>query len=305
MLTNEVLQLGAKYLQSMHGHVFDVLEVKKPISVSAALDLTKVISKLSPLVANMIEFNCVDYLNSQSVFNGIGSWRRQDPGFPDTVFDGVFPTPGFEIKAWFPLATEITARFKDSQNHFVDNQTYVAMIAWLPEYLIYGRPQILGVCIVSALSVAQARDNHYHRPPDYIVLEPENTVHRTANLQQTNTNGYKFQGTPEQLEEARMYVENWGVGGSCYSSSTEYQQMLRGLQSQYLYRLDTNFAKMDRIIHTEIEQFKTYINSLMFHGMTVGEWQKLLNNPSQEHALRFALMEHIGITDIPLKSVLV
>ena len=41
------------------------------------------------------------------------------PGFPDTIFIGpnVTPSPGFEIKAWFPLATEITARFKDSQKN--------------------------------------------------------------------------------------------------------------------------------------------------------------------------------------------
>ncbi len=40
-------------------------------------------------------------------------------------------------------------------------------------------------------SIAEARDQHYHKPPDYLVVEPEDTSRRTKNLRQTNTNGYK------------------------------------------------------------------------------------------------------------------
>ena len=120
MKTQEVIALARSYLKELPGHQFDVLEVKKPISPEAALNLVKIISKLSPLVGNLIEFNICEYLNDQNGFAEFGEWERQDPGFPDTIFNGsVTPTPGFEIKAWFPLATEITARFKDSQNHFV------------------------------------------------------------------------------------------------------------------------------------------------------------------------------------------
>ena len=63
----------------------------------------------------------MEFLNDQPEYQELGEWQRQDPGFPDMIFVGptVTPSPGFEIKAWFPLATEITARFKDSQNHFV------------------------------------------------------------------------------------------------------------------------------------------------------------------------------------------
>jgi hypothetical protein len=116
----------------MEGHIFDLLTVGKPVSPEAAVNLSKVVSKLSPMLGNLIEFNTVEFLNDQEDFNGIGTWRRQDPGFPDAVFDGVTPTPGFEIKTWFPLATEMTARFRDSQNHFPDDQTHVAILAWLP-----------------------------------------------------------------------------------------------------------------------------------------------------------------------------
>ena len=148
---------------------------------------------------------------------------RQDPGFPDTIFQGsINPVPGFEIKAWFPLATEITARFKDSQNHFVKDNTHVAMLAWLPEKLIYGKPEILAVCVMSGKTVAAARDNHYHNPPDYIVLEPEDTTARTKNLQQTNTNGYKFQGTAKEFRRAEKFVASWGKNGRKYKPTFDY-----------------------------------------------------------------------------------
>ncbi|MGD1702898.1 hypothetical protein [Dapis sp. BLCC M229] len=57
--------------------------------------------------------------------------------------------------------------------------------------MIYRKPYILELCIVSARSVGETRDSHYHNSPDYLVLKPEDTQKRTQNLQQTNTNGYK------------------------------------------------------------------------------------------------------------------
>lgn len=214
--------MASKHLHGLAGLDFDVLDIAKPVSPEAAVNLAKIISKLSPIVGNLIEFNTCEYLNDQDVFAGLGRWRRQDPGFPDTVFEGdVSPTPGFEIKAWFPLATEITARFKDSQNHFRDDQTYVAMLAWLPEFLIFGKPKIMGIVVASGASVARARDEHYHRPPDYLVIEPEDTASRTRNLQQTNTNGFKFQGTRAQFIEASRLVDSWGPTGRAYQPTNE------------------------------------------------------------------------------------
>jgi len=275
--TRDVIERASAHLHGLNGHGFDVLTVSKPISVNAAVNLAKVISKLSPLLGNLIEFNTVEILNDQEDFNGLGEWVRQDPGFPDTVFLGPFkPTPGFEIKAWFPLATEITARFKDSQSHFVNDNTYVAMLAWLPEHIIYGKPKIIGVCVVSGKSVAAARDNHYHNPPDYIVLEPEDTSERTRNLQQTNTNGYKWQGTHKEFDDATRIVEAWGRDGKKYQPSDEYQRRLRELTGRFRYRLDTNFAKMDRIVHSEIESFKTKTLDTEVRGMRVKDWTRLL-----------------------------
>ena len=283
MNTQRVIALARDYLRGLAGHEFDVLEIAKPVSPEAAVNLAKIISKLSPLVGNLIEFNSCEYLNGQEGFAAFGKWQRQDPGFPDTIFAGtVTPTPGFEIKAWFPLATEITARFKDSQNHFAEDQTYVAMLAWLPEFLIFGKPKIIDIVVVSGASVAKARDEHYHNPPDYLVLEPGDTAARTSNLQQTNTNGYKFQGTPQQFSKAQALVRKWGKAGTAYLPTVAYQYLLRELMARFPYRLDTNFAKMDRIVHADIEAFKDRVYKTVFHGRSIGAWNRLLSKGDED-----------------------
>ncbi|MFM2319494.1 MAG: hypothetical protein RLZZ215_2115 [Pseudomonadota bacterium] len=295
MNTQQILALATQHMQALNGHCFDVLELAKPTSPEAVANLAKIISKLSPLVGNLIEFNTCEYLNKQSSFAGFGKWRRQDPGFPDTVFDGqVSPIPGLEIKAWFPLATEITARFKDSQNHFAHNQTHVAMLAWLPEFLIFGKPKIVGITVIPGGSIAKARDEHYHKAPDYLVLEPEDTSTRASNLQQTNTNGYKFQGTAAQYVQAQQMVQNWGVGSAAYLPTREYQALLRALLAQFPYRLDTNFAKLDRIAHPAIERFKAEVYATEFQVHTVGEWNRLLAK-SDDASISTMLAAQFGI----------
>lgn len=276
LTTKQAIDIATEHLKGLSGHIFDLLTVSKPITSDAAVNLSKVVSKLSPLLGNLIEFNVVELLNDKDEFRGLGEWRRQDPGFPDTVFDGIVPTPGFEIKAWFPLATEITARFKDSQNHFRCDNTYVCMLAWLPEHIIYGKPYILDVVVVSGASVAKARDEHYHNPPSYLVMEPENTTARTRNLQQTNTNGYKLQEADhDALARARDLIASWGDSGQNYSPTADYQAQLRELMGLLPYRLDTNYAKMDRIVHSELEAFKARVMGTVVHGMTVREWDRL------------------------------
>ena len=260
------------------GHVFDVLTLSRPKSIEEAINLSTVLSKLSPLIGNLIEFRAVEILNAVDTLRPHGRWKRQDPEFPDTVFEGqVQPVPGFEIKAWFPLATEITARFRDSQNRFSDGATHVCMLAWLPKNLIFGKPMVLDAVVVSGASVAKARDEHYHNPPDYLVIEPEDTSARTRNLWQTNTSGYKWQGSPEQFEEATGIVESWGAGGTFYRPTREYQERLRtDLLARFTYRLDTNYAKMDRIVHPAIEGFKARVLATEAQGMSIHEWARLL-----------------------------
>jgi len=270
----DVLTRANKEIMGFKGQALDILEIKQPRNVEYAQYLAKIISKISPLVGNMIEFLIVEKLN-EADWQGLGKWIRQDPGFPDAVFQGELePRPGIEIKTWFPFATEITARFKDSVLHFEKDQTNVAVVAWLPEFLICGRPKIIDIWIGSAKSIAQARDRHYHRPPDYLVFEPEETSLRTANLQQTNTNGYKFQGSENLLKEAMEDIGKWGEEGLIFSPDSNYQRKIKGLLGKYPYRLDTNFAKMDRIKHPGLEKFKARMLATEISGKTILEWSK-------------------------------
>lgn len=292
----DILQVAKEELTALNRHLIDVVEIKRPPTLGYAKNLAKIISKLSPMLGNMIEFSTVDMLNRHE-WAGSGYWIRQDPEFPDALFrsNEIIPNPGIEIKAWFPLATEITARFKDSVTIFKDDNIDMALIAWLPEHVIWGKPQIIDVLVVSGKSVAVARDNHYHKPPDYIVFEPEDTSARTANLQQTNTNGYKLQQdkcTLEQLSSIHQIVNDWGDEGKIYSPSYEYQRKLRELQGAAVYRLDTNYAKIDRIGHTEIEAFKNHVLMTSFHGKTIKQWSIILatsDDAKLEDALRTLL----------------
>jgi hypothetical protein len=274
-----ILLDASKALAGFSGRILDVLEVTRPPDLDYAIHLSKVVSKLSPIIGNMIEYGVVSFLNDK-VKRKNGRWVRQDPGFPDTIFQGsVRPTPGIEIKTWFPLATEITARFKDSITHFDEEQTNVAMLAWVPEFVVFGRPKVLDVWIDAASSVARARDAHYHNPPDYLVFEPEDTSSRSRNLQQTNTSGYKFQGTAVELNRANKVVNGWGPGGRKFSHYPEYQAKLKKLIGKFTYRLDTNFAKMDRIAHTTLETFKKKVCGSAINGHTIDQWAKVLGSP--------------------------
>lgn len=279
----DILARAKQELIALDSHLIDVVDIKRPPNLEYAKQLAKVISKLSPLLGNMIEFSTVDLLNEHD-WEEYGKWIRQDPGFPDALFqsDLIIPNPGIEIKAWFPFATEITARFKDSVTMFSQNNIDVALIAWLPEHVIWGKPQIIDVLVVGGRSVAEARDRHYHRPPDYLVFEPEDTTQRTANLQQTNTNGYKLQSDKCNAQDAIRVVDSWGENGREYSPLPDYQRLLRTLYGQFVYRLDTNYAKIDRIEHTEIEAFKSRVLNTVFNGKTIKQWSNILSSNNAE-----------------------
>ena len=117
---------------------------------------------------------------------------------------------------------------------------------------------------------------------------------RTQNLQQTNTNGYKFQNEKGSIVDATAFVEAWGEHGKNYNTSAKYQEQLRTILRNFDYRLDTNFAKMDRIRHEGIEAFKTRVHETLYKGLTVGEWNRLLSRGSQEDVAA-ALELHLGI----------
>ncbi len=257
MDNQEALEVATEAVLRLKGHILDILTIKKPRDLQAAISLSKVISKLSPIVGNTLESTIVQYLNTTHTWPEGCTWIRQDPDFPDTLLSGMpMPQPGMEIKAWFPLATEITARCYNSQAFLQDYNTKVVVICWLPEFVIAGQPKVVDVFVCNAIDFAKARDVHYHNPPDYIVMEPEDTSLRTRNLQQKNCNGLRFQEGGLKLLEARAIVNSWGPYGKIYRTDPEYQALLRELTARFSYRLDTNFAKIDRIVLPSLEAFK-------------------------------------------------
>lgn len=298
MTTKKILKLASKHLEYLPGRSFEIFNLAKPSNLEEAVTLAKlykIVSKVSSLVGNLIEFDAAEYLNTYNEYSEFGTWIRQDPGFPDIILDGsIRPVPGFEVKAWYPFSTEITGRFKDSQNHFLHDQTYVMLLAWLPEYIIYGKPMLLDILIVSGKSVAKTRDDHYHKPPKYLVLEPEDTSARTRNLQQTNTNGYVFQDKEQKFNEAKKFIEELGEDFSEYKTSKEYQETIRKFIENYKYRLDTNYAKIDRIDHEEIEKFKTKVLNMPLYGWTVKEWFSLLSKGTDDQ-IKEAIQDNIPL----------
>ena len=71
-----------------------------------------------------------------------------------------------------------------------------------------------------------------------------------------------------------------------YSPTKEYQEKVKKLQSLYIYRLDTNYAKIDRIEHEGIEDFKKRILNMKFHGKRIKEWAKILSGRIPDDELR-------------------
>ena len=53
---------------------------------------------------------------------------------------------------------------------------------------------------------------------------------------------------------------------------------MRTLYGQFVYRLDTNYAKIDRIEHAEIEAFKSRVLNTVFNGKTIKQWSDILSS---------------------------
>lgn len=67
-----------------------------------------------------------------------------------------------------------------------------------------------------------------------------------------------------------------------------FHHFLLSLYGQFVYRLDTNYAKIDRIEHKEIEKFKTHVLNTDFHGMTIKQWSNIFSS-KDEAKLEYAL----------------
>jgi hypothetical protein len=265
-------------LRSLAGESIDTLAVNS-LEAEDAPFLGLVVSKLSPIIGNLLERRIIQLLDRETD-HGM-SWVRQDPGFPDALLldeRGRSTEAGYEVKAWYALSTELTGRFRESQNLLAPRDVRVVVIAWCMSHIVYGVPMILDVLTVDGREVASGRDEHYHKPPDYLIVEPGDTAARTRNLQQTNVNGYKLQETSAaRLLEARMFAQRH-PGRLSPPHTPEAQELGQELMSRYPYRLDTNFAKIDRIDNRDIERFKARVLGLSVRSRSVRSWAALLKD---------------------------
>lgn len=265
-------------LQNLVGESVETLSVNS-LSSDDAPFLAQIVSKLSPMIGNLLERRIIQVLADEAE-NGY-SWIRQDPGFPDAALvdpTGAITDSGFEVKAWYAFSTELTGRFKESRNLLAGKDVRLVVVAWAMSHLVYGTPQILGVISIPADEVAKSRDDHYFVPPRYLTVEPNDTTERTRNLQQSNVNGYRFQETNDDaLERAEAWVREQGLA-ALEPHTVSAQVLVSKLMSDFNYRLDTNFAKIDRIDNSEIETFKSAILDAEFREKKISDWTKLLRD---------------------------
>lgn len=271
------LRRAEAVLARMKGDLGDVVEIKRP-DIAEAVFYGKIVSKLSPFVGNILENRIVATLNKGTPKNGL-RWVRQDPDFPDAALvtsDGERTHVGYEVKAWYVLSTELTGRFRESQNLLEGKTIRLCVVPWMLSNIIYGHPVVLDVVTVDALSVAQSRDNHYHKPPSYLIAEPRDTKKRTRNLQQTNVAGYRLQEEePSVKRVAEKFVEQH-PGRTAQPHSEAAQEMVKQLMAKFAYRLDTNFSKIDRLQHDGVEDLKARILGQTRHGATLKQWSTIL-----------------------------
>jgi hypothetical protein len=253
----------------------DLLTVKSLGPDIDAVLIAKNISKLSPFVSTQVENAVIQTLTEVPAEGGL-DWARQDPGFPDAglLYHGVQSGHGIEAKAWYVCGTEITARFRASQVVLIGKRVYVVLVAWIMSDIVFGTPVILGYELFDAADVARVRDEHYHKPVDYLVIEPEDTAHRTTNLQQANVMGFKLQTTnATDIGRMRVLVERWEQPYTDWSRS-----ICQVLRQNLAYREETNFAKLDRIDHGGIEDFKSRILNMGYRGRSVAAWIQVLRS---------------------------
>lgn len=269
------LERAREALQGLMSEPLGILSVQSMGPDVDAVLIAQNISKLSPFVSTQVENAVITTLTKVPGIDGL-SWIRQDPAFPDAglTFHGVPSGDGIEAKAWYVCGTEITARFRSSQVVLIGKQIYVVVVAWVMDRIIQGRPIILDYALFEAMGLAQARDEKYHKPPRYLVVEPEDTSNRPANLQQANTDGLIMQtDSPDVLTRAAAMVPT-GFSEPPYTESS--RELTEKLRNNFRYRTETNFAKLDRIGHAGVNAFKAQVLAMEHLGRPISDWTKTL-----------------------------
>lgn len=286
----------------------DVVELNR-CNENAVTEFLKNISKLSPLISVEIETRARDHLRSEfsdilpSNINWVVNERIEGEKYPDLALaDLQFDPPsnwvwaGIEIKAWCPLATEISGRMMKGQSIMEEYPDQLVLIVWLPENLLYGEPKILATWVGEGQDIAKARDDHWHWVLDRdastkssLILEPDFSPDRDPHKQHTNVYRYKWdddsEGSQEKLDELEERAEELGIIDEPYSPEDEFQkkvQTLRGEFSEY-FTEGSNFRKIGRCHYDELEEFQERFKKETFvEGKSVAQWESCLKNGNPE-----------------------
>lgn len=292
------IEVSRATLAALVGTVLDTVSVHSIDPAEAPL-LGANVSKLSPLTSTLLESRTVRDL-AAATEGGRFQIERQDPGFPDAgiFLDGVATGHGLEIKAYNVLATEITARFRASQLALVDKNIHVVLICWVMDRVIHGQPLILDVQFIDAMSLATTRDAHYNHPPDYLVSPPDDNEGRISSMLLRNVEGHVLQPstTPESRARVRVIQDallQQAVLGEPHHEVTA--ELTRHLRANLTYRLDTNFAKLDRIQHPDVEVAKTRNLARVHMGRTFAAWRTVLKDMTgSDEAKKIAALDAVS-----------
>ena len=143
------MEAAEDVLEEQAGRKLSAIRINS-LDKAEAVFLGKNISKLSPLVGNLMENRIVSDLAAREVEHDL-EWRRQDPYFPDAALfdpDGQPVGAGFEIKAWYALSTELTGLFRESVILLVGKDIRLLIVAWAIDRVVFGQPEVLGVLAV-------------------------------------------------------------------------------------------------------------------------------------------------------------
>jgi hypothetical protein len=284
-LIDTELQRARDALVELTKRPVDLLTLKSLGPDIDAVLIAKNISKISPFVSTQLENQVVQALTKVPGAEGL-TWARQDPGFPDAglAYEGMQTGHGIEAKAWYVCGTEITARFRASQVVLHGKRVFIVLVAWIMSDIVFGTPTILDYELFDAGDVARVRDEHYHQPIDYLVAEPGDTGERTRNLQQANVTGFRLQTTdPKSLTAGRILL-----GDRAWEPPyTEQSRVItEHLLNTLTYREETNFGKLDRIDHPQIEAFKARILATDYRGRTVASCTQVLRDLTSDDGVR-------------------
>jgi len=258
--------------------------VPTPKSLGGAIP-TGTLAKFSSVLSNMLEVHLVEELNKvNKMFNYWPNhkWINQDPYFPDCILvpnKGYNPKTnthgvmGIEVKIWYPMATELTARLNESQDTAGLDNSVLLIGAWMPKSLIWGEIHTLGAGVFDLLDVIRTRDRKWFKPPKELITEPNDTTSRTSNLQQTNVIFWELQSGNDI---AKTIVAGWP--DEDYSTDSATQTRINHLidHPDISYRQENqNRNKIQRINFAEIDDFRQSMSEKKICGKTLKSWQEM------------------------------